>query len=124
MTQEFLFCGEVISEIGLGAVSGVLQKCCWRIELVISGYDGTHYLRTPHTQREIDLGMDSGQSHRFLFESGIDGTEERAKFLLGDFSRCLTDGCFPHRVELYDSSKDLVGYFHYRWPQEQYEPIA
>jgi hypothetical protein len=121
MSQEFLFHGEFISDGGVEPVAHALAGCSWRIELNRSGYDGTLYLRTPHSQ-EIDIEMDSGQSHRFLFSGGVDGTEDRALILLGDFSRCLTGGGFTHRVEVYDSAKELIGYFHHRWPQEQHEP--
>src|SRR6185503_18251790 len=54
-------------------------------------------LSTPHTQREIDLEMDSGQSRRYLFSAGVNGTPERALSLLGEFSRLLTGGGFTHR---------------------------
>src|SRR5213075_1891282 len=119
MTREFLYCGELVSEGGLAPVAKVLTDCSWRIELQHSGYDGTSYLRTPHTQHEVDLEMDSGQSRRFLFSGGVDGTTERALLLLGDFSRCLSAGGLTHRVEVYDDANELVGYFHHRWPQEQ-----
>jgi hypothetical protein len=123
MSQEFLYCGEFISDGGVEPVARALTSCSWPIELRRSGYDGTLYLRTSRSQ-EIDMQMDSGQSHRFLFSGGVDGTVERALMLLGDFSRCLTAGGFTHRVEVYDDAKELVGYFHHRWPQEQHEPAG
>jgi len=123
MSQEFLYCGEFISDEGVEPVARALADCSWRIELRRSGYDGTLYLRSPHSQ-EIDIEMDSGQSRRFLFSGGVDGTLDRALALLGEFSRCLVAGGFTHRVEVYDDAKELVGYFHYRWPQEQHEPAG
>ena len=126
MTQEYRFYGEVISEAGLGPVSGALTHCSWKICLCISGYDGTHYLKTPRApgeQREIELEMDSGQSRRFLFGGAIQGTTERAFSLLKDFSQCLTAGGFAHRVELYDDTTE-IGYFQHQWPHGQHEPIA
>lgn len=115
MSQEFLYYGEFISDGGIEAVAHALADCSWRIELRRSGYDGTLYLMTPHSQK-IDLEMDSGQSHCFLFSGGVDGTMEQALTLLGDFSRCLTAGNYTHRVEVYDDVEELVGYFHHRWP--------
>ncbi|OAI57387.1 hypothetical protein AYO49_02155 [Verrucomicrobiaceae bacterium SCGC AG-212-N21] len=121
MSQEFLYCGEFISDEGVEPVARALADCSWRIELRRSGYDGTLYLMTPHSQ-EIDLEMDSGQSRHFLFSGAVDGTVERALTLLADFSRCLTAGGCTHRVEVYDDAKALIGYFHHRWTKEQHEP--
>jgi len=123
MPQEFPYHGEFISERGVEPVAEALVGCSWRIGLHHSGYDGTLYLRTPHSQ-EIDLEMQSGQTRRFLFSGGVAGTLDRALTLLGEFSRCLTAGGFTHRVEVYDDAKELVGYFHHRWPQEQHEPAG
>lgn len=66
MSQTFSYYGQFIAEAGLRAVMRVLEPCSWRIELRLSGYDGTNYLSTPRGQ-EIDLDMDSGQSGCFLF---------------------------------------------------------
>ena len=123
MPQGFLYHGEFISERGVEPVAAALVGCSWRIELHRSGYDGTLYLRTPHS-KDIDIEMESGQSRRFLFSVGVDGTLERALALIVDFSRCLTDGGFTHRVEVYDDAEELVGYFHHRWPQEHHEPAG
>ena len=123
MSQEFHYHGEFISVGGVEPVAKALADCSWRIELCLSGYDGTRYLRTPHSQ-EIDIEMASGQSGRFLFSGGVDGTAERALTLLGDFSRCLTAGGYAHRVEVYDDADELVGYFHHRWPQDRREPAG
>src|SRR2546422_5959953 len=101
MSQEFLYHGEFISERGVEPVAQALADCAWRIELRRSGYDGTLYLQTPHSQ-EIDIEMQSDQSRRFLFSGGVDGTADRAMTLLADFSRCLTAGGYTHRVEVYD----------------------
>ena len=117
MIQEFLYYGQCISDHGLGPVARALAGCSWPVELRQSGYDGTLYLNGRGSQ-EIDLEMESGQSRRFLFSGGVDGTQERALTLLGDFSRCLATGGFAHRVEVYDEAKELVGYFHHRWPHE------
>jgi hypothetical protein len=116
---EFLYCGELISEGGLEPVASALKACSWRIELQHSGYDHTFYLRTPHTQREIDLEMDSGQSRRYLFSGGVDGTPERALSLIGEFSGHLSAGGFAHRIEICNEANELIGYFHLRWPQER-----
>lgn len=121
MSQTFFYTGEFISDGGVEPVAHVLAGCSWRVKLRRSGFDGTLYLRTPHS-REIDIEMDSGQSRRFLFSGGVDGTVVRTLSLLGDFSRCLTAGGYIHRVEVYDDAKELVGYFHHRWPREQHEP--
>ena len=124
MTTELLYCGELISEAGLESVVHALEGCSWAIELCTSGYDGTLYLRTLHTQHEIDLEMDSGQSRRFLFEGVVEGTTERAVSLLGEFSRCLAAAEFCHRIEIEDHAHETVGYFHHRWPLGQHEPIG
>jgi hypothetical protein len=123
MSQEFLYHGELISDGGLEPVARTLAGCSWRIELQRSSYDGTLYLRTRRSQ-EVEIEMDSGQSRRFLFSGGVDGTVERALKLLGDFSQCLTAGGYTHGVEVYDGAEVLVGYFHHRWPQEQREPAG
>lgn len=123
MTGEFFYHGELISDGGVAPVAQALTECSWRVELHRSGYDGTLYLRTPRSQ-EIDLKMESGQSHRFLFSGGVDGTLERTLALLGEFSQCLSIGGFTHRVEIYDDTDKLVGYFHHRWPQKQNEPTV
>lgn len=121
MAQEFLYHGEFVSEEGLEPVARTLAGCSWRIELQRSGYDDTLYLKSQHSQ-EIDIEMQSGRSRSFLFSGGVDGSQERALTLLGDFSRCLTEGGYAHRVEVYDEAKELVGYFHHRWPEERHEP--
>jgi hypothetical protein len=115
--HEFLYNGELVSEGGLEPVAQALAHCSWPIELRRSGYDGTLYLREASTQPGIDIEMQSGRSNRFLFSGGADGTVEHVLESPGDFSRCLAVGGFAHRVEVYDRAKELVGYFHHRWPQ-------
>lgn len=123
MSQECRYYGEFISDGGLEPVANALAGCSWSIELRRSGYDGTLYLRTPHSQ-VIDFEMDSGQLRRFLFSGVVVGSAEQALILLGDFSRCLTSGEFIHRVEVYDDAEGLVGYFHHSWPQGTDEPTS
>jgi len=120
----FLYHGELISESGLQPVASALSACSWRIELQHSGYDRTFYLRTPHTRREIDFEMDSGQSRRYLFSGGVDGTLERALSLLGEFSRHLSACEFTHRIEICNEANEMIGYFHLRWPQDRHEPVV
>ena len=124
MKEEFLYCGELVSIGGLEPVEKALARCSWRIVLRRSGYDGTLYLSSGGPHQDIDLEMQSGQSGCYLFEGGVDGTQESMLRLLGDFSRCLTAGGFTHRVEIYDSGKGMVGYFHFRWPEGHAEPAA
>lgn len=118
MTQSFRFYGEFEADEGLAGVHRALASCSWRVELCRSGFDHTDYLRIAPRQDEIDFEMASGQSGSFLFSGGVDGTLERALALVGDFSRCLSEGGFVHRIELYEEeSGDLAGYLHHLWPQ-------
>lgn len=123
MSREFLYHGELISERGLEPVAQAVNACCWRLELRRSGYDGTLYLRAPRSQ-DIDLEMDSGQSGRYLFSGRVEGSLDRALTLLGDLSRCLTAGGYPHRVEVYGEAEESVGYFHHRWPPGRQMPSS
>ena len=121
MANEFQYSGELVSERGLEPVAEALANLSWPIELRRSGYDGTLYLRHG-MQPEIDLEMQSGQSRCFLFSGIVEGTLPRALELIGDFSRCLRAGGFVHRVEVYDDTEALVGYFHEGWPEGQHSP--
>lgn len=119
MDSIFLYSGELISDEGLQRVATALKHCSWRIELVRSGYDQTLYLRTPFGQKEINLEMDSGQSGRFLFQGDVEASLGRAMKLLEDLTRCLQRAGIVHRIELYDETKNLVGYTHHHWPSSK-----
>lgn len=121
--EECRYYGELISEAGLAPVAAALRGCSWPIELRRSGYDGTFYLHEPFGVRGVDIQMDSGQSKRYLFSGGVDGSSELALELLGDFSRCLSEAQIVHRVEVDGPAQETIGYFHFGWPEDQPDPV-
>lgn len=119
MSSELRYYGELISAQGLEPVMEALDGSKWSLVVRRSGFDGTEYLRMPLGQRtEVDFEMDSGQNEAFLFSGSVAASVDRAVELLGSLSSSLSRSGFVHRVELYDSGKKLVAYFHHDWPQK------
>jgi len=123
VTEEHHYCGTIHAPLGLTTVAKSLEGCTWPVEKRRSGYDGTFFLSSRNDR--IDLEMDSGQGPRYLFSGGVDGPEDLARKLLGEFSRLLSAGGVVHRIELYRADAgDMIAYWHYNWPEGQADPGA
>lgn len=112
MPTQALYFGEFVAPEGLESLEQLLADSPWTLE---SDSEGTH-LASPAGVR-VALELNPAQAPRYVFRGHIE-EQDLAQECLADVSHCLARGEVIHRFELYDQADDLVGYWHFGWPQE------